>query len=51
MLTAEWVDSDLLAHLEELVSEYGVLTDLLFVLHSEILEVRLELDELLCHVL
>ena len=51
MLTAEWVDSDLLAHLEELVSEYGVLTDLLLVLHSEILEVRLELDELLGHVL
>jgi hypothetical protein len=38
VLTAEWVDSDLLAHLEELVSEYGVRTYLLLVLHSEILE-------------
>ena len=34
---AEWVNTDLFAHFQELTSEHRVLADILFVLHRELL--------------
>ena len=51
LVRAERVNSDLLAHLKELVTENGVARDLLLMLDCESFETSLELSKLLRHVL
>ena len=49
-IRAQWVNSDLLTHLEELIPEDRVLVDLLLVLNCESFETFLELRELRSHL-
>ena len=50
LVGAEWVDTELLAHLEELITKDGIRADLFLVLHGERLQVAFELSDLLGHL-